>query len=143
MIPTRRLVLLAAVLAIPLMLSGVNRTVADLALLINLVLVAVACVDLLISPDPNQIEVRREISEVLSVGAANPSTLVVRNRSFMRLMLSLHDDPGELCSVDRLPQTIELEPNKEFSVHYIVTPQRRGASNMIAVHLRFPTRLGL
>ncbi|MEZ6032411.1 MAG: DUF58 domain-containing protein [Planctomycetaceae bacterium] len=143
MIPTRRLVLLAAVLAIPLMLSGVNRTVADLALLINLVLVAVACVDLLISPDPNQIEVRREISEVLSVGAANPSTLVVRNRSFMRLMLSLHDDPGKLCSVDRLPQTIELEPNKEFSVHYIVTPQRRGASNMIAVHLRFPTRLGL
>ena len=143
MIPTRRLVLLAAMLAIPLMLSGINRTVADLALLINLVLVAVACVDLLISPDPNQIDVRREISEVLSVGAANPSTLVVRNRSFMRLLVSLHDDPGESCSVDRLPQTVELGPNKEVSVHYMVTPQRRGASDMIAVHLRFPTRLGL
>ena len=81
MIPTRRLVLLAAMLAIPLMFSSIDRSVADLALLVNLVLVAVACVDLLISPGPDQIDVRREISEVLSVGASNPASLIVRNRS--------------------------------------------------------------
>ena len=143
MIPTRRLVLLAAMLAIPLMFSGIDRNVADLALLVNLVLVAVACVDLLISPGPDQIDVRREISEVLSVGASNPASLVVRNRSHAMLRLSLHDDPGELCSVERLPQTIDLAPGKETAVHYVVTPHRRGASEMVAVHLRFPTRLGL
>ena len=70
MIPTRRLVLLAAMLAIPLMMSSINRGVADLALLVNLVLVAVACVDLLISPSPNDIEIDREISEVLSVNSS-------------------------------------------------------------------------
>jgi uncharacterized protein (DUF58 family) len=143
MIPTRRLVLLAALLAIPLMLSGINRNLGDTALLVNLVLVAVACVDLLISPNPEQIEVRREISEVLSVGASNPASLIVRNRSYHRLLLSLHDDPGEMCSVQRLPQTITLEPDKELTVHYTVTPHRRGASEIVAVHLRYPTRLGL
>ena len=95
MIPTRRLVLLAAMLAIPLMFSGIDRDVADLALLVNLVLVAVACVDLLISPGPDQIDVRREISEVLSVGASNPASLD-RSQSFTWSIcdLSLHDDPG-------------------------------------------------
>ena len=97
MIPTRRLVLLAALLAIPLMFSGINRDVSDLALLVNLVLVAVACVHLLISPDTDQIEVSREVSKVLSVGVSNPSSWVVRNRSFVRLRLSLHDNPLGLC----------------------------------------------
>ena len=143
MIPTRRLVLLAAMLAIPLMFSSIDRNVADLALLVNLLLVAAACVDLLISPGPDQIDVRREVSEVLSVGASNPASLVVRNRSHAKLRLSLHDDPGELCSVERLPQTMDLAPGKETTVHYVVTPHRRGASGMVAVHLRFPTRLGL
>lgn len=143
MIPTRRLVLLTAILAVPLLLSGIDRNVADLALLVNLVLVAVACVDLLISPGPDAIELRRVISEVLSVGASNPASLVVRNRSHAKLRLSLHDDPGPLCSVDRLPQTLDLAPNKELTVHYTVMPHRRGASEMKAIHLRFPTRLGL
>lgn len=75
MIPTRRLVLIAAFLAMPLMLSGLNRSAADIALVLNLVLVAVACADLLISPGPGSVAVHREVSEVLSVGASNPATL--------------------------------------------------------------------
>ena len=143
MIPTRRLVLLAALLALPLLLAGINRSAADAALLMNLVLVAVACVDLLISPGPNEVEIRREVSEVLSVGASNPASLIVRNRAHSAMTLTLHDDPGPMCEVDRLPQTVQIAPNKEESVFYSVKPSRRGASEMPAVHLKFPTRLGL
>lgn len=143
MIPTRRLLLIAAILALPLMLAGLNRSAADTALLLNLVLVAVACVDLLISPSPGDVAIHREISEVLSVGAANPAQLTIRNRARVALTLTLHDDPGPLCEVDRLPQTVTIEPGKEQTVHYAVKPHRRGASAMPAVHLRFPTRLGL
>ena len=143
MIPTRRLVLLAAFLAMPLLLAGINRSAADAALLLNLVLVAVACVDLLISPGPNEVEIRREVSEVLSVGAANPASLIVRNRALATLTLTLHDDPGPLCEVDRLPQTLCIASGKEASISYTVKPSRRGASEMPAVHLKFPTRLGL
>ncbi len=143
MIPTRRLVLLAAILTLPLMLAGINRSAADIALLFNLVLVAAACVDLLISPSPNEVEIRREISEVLSVGASNPASLVIRNRAHTSLTLTLHDDPGPLCEIDRLPQTIRIAPDQEQTISYTVKPGRRGASEMPAVHLKFPTRMGL
>lgn len=143
MIPSRRLVLTAAILAMPLLLAGLNRSAADAALLLNLVLVAVACVDLLISPGPDDVAIHREISEVLSVGASNPATLTVRNRTGLTLAMTLHDDPGPLCEVDRLPQSVAVGPGKEETIHYSVKPSRRGASGMPAVHLRFPTRLGL
>ena len=40
MIPSRRLVLLVAFLSVPLLLSGLTRTTADVALLANLLLLA-------------------------------------------------------------------------------------------------------
>ena len=107
MIPTRRLVLIATVLALPLLLAGIDRSMADIALLLNLVLVAVACVDLLISPSPSLVSVERNISEVLSVGAANPASLTVRNRSLVPLTVTLHDDPGLQCETDRLPARLK------------------------------------
>lgn len=143
MIPARRLVIIAAILAFPLLLSGFSQAVADIALLLNLILVCVAAVDLLISPSPSDLEVHRQISEVLSVGASNPATLIVRNRTIHTLNVSLHDDPGPLCTVERLPVTITIAPDKEVEVAYVVKPHRRGASEMPEVHLRFPTRLGL
>ncbi len=143
MIPSRRLIILATILAIPLLLSGANQALADIALLINLLLAGVAFVDLMISPGPSSIEIHREVSEVLSVGASNPAKLMVQNRGTLPLNVTLHDDPGELCDIDRLPQTVRVEPGKEAEVVYAIRPRRRGASEMPAVHLRFPTRLGL
>jgi len=143
MIPSRRLVLAVTCLAMPLMLAGLNRNVADVALLLNLVLVAAACVDLLISPGPGDVAFHRDVSEVLSVGASNPVSMTVRNGSQVALTITVHDDPGPLCEIDRLPQTVDVAPRKEATVHYNVKPRRRGASSMPAVHFRFRTRLGL
>ncbi|MFN9721515.1 MAG: DUF58 domain-containing protein [Planctomycetota bacterium] len=143
MIPSRRLIILAAILAIPLLLSGANQALADLALLVNLLLAGLAFVDLMISPGPSSLEIHREISEVLSVGASNPARLLVQNKAALPLNVTLHDDPGELCEIDRLPQTVRVESGKEVEVSYAVRPRRRGASEMPAVHVRFPTRLGL
>jgi uncharacterized protein (DUF58 family) len=143
MIPTRRLLLIIGLLAVPLMLSAQIRVVADLALVLNVLVVIVACLDLLISPGPRDLEISREISEVLSVGAANPATLLIRNRSGFGLSVAIHDDPGPLCITERLPQTVYVEPDKSETIHFIVKPLRRGASELSAVHIRFATRLGL
>lgn len=159
MIPTRRLIFIVLLLTTPLFLGGLTdvapdflagddtevsgRAIADFALLANVVLVIIAGVDLLISGSPHDIEVEREISDVLSVGTPNPAKLVLRNKSRLPLTVSVHDDPGELCESERLPQTIKLKPWKEDSLTYTVTPLRRGPANMKAVHLRFPTLLGL
>lgn len=143
MIPSRRLIIIAAILALPLLTAGLHRGAADIALILNLLLAMVACLDLLISSSPSDVEVEREISEVLSVGAHNPAKLIFRNRSGHLLHLTVHDDAGPLCETEDLPQTIDLLPWKDVGVHYSVRPRRRGASEMPAAHFRFPTRLGL
>ncbi len=160
MIPSRLLISLAILLTTPLLLGGVTdvvpdfipgighldvsgRTLADLALLLNIVLVIVAGVDVLISGSPSDVEIEREISDVLSVGTPNPARLILRSKCRLPLTVTLHDDPGELCETDRLPQDVKLDPWKENSVHYVVTPLKRGATSLSSVHLRFPTVLNL
>ncbi|MBL8816407.1 MAG: DUF58 domain-containing protein [Planctomyces sp.] len=143
MIPSRRLIVITAVFTLFLMATGLMPQLGEIGLLLNLLLLIVACVDLLISPSPSDLEISREISEVLSVGASNPATLHIHNKSGKRIQLSVHDDPGPLCDTDRLPQTVPLEPSKTVNIHYTVQPRKRGASEMVAVHLRFPTQLGL
>jgi len=160
MIPSRLLILLALLLTTPLLLGGVEdvfsdrlpglgaldlsgRTVADIALLLNVVLVIVAGVDVLISGSPDDIEADREISEVLSVGTPNPSKILLRNKSRRPLKVLVHDDPGPLIETERMPQEVDLQPWKEAEVTYTVAPLKRGAAKLQAVHLRFPTVLGL
>ena len=160
MIPSRLLIFLAVLLTTPLMLGGVGdvlpdglpgigsldvsgRTLADMALLINVVLVIAAGVDVLISGSPDEIEVEREISDVLSVGTSNPAKIILRSKCRLPLSVTVHDDPGEICEIERLPETVRLEPWKEESVSYVVKPLKRGAAILQAVHLRFPTLLGL
>lgn len=160
MIPSRRLIILAILLATPLLFGGVvdvvpdglpgigaihvsGRTLADFALLLNVVLVIVAGVDVLVSGSPDEIEIEREISDVLSVGTPNPSRLVIRSKCRQSLFLTIHDDSGDHCGTDRLPQSILLAPWKEIIVSYTVTPLKRGAANLEAVHIRFPTILKL
>ena len=160
MIPSRLLMMMVILLTTPLMLGGVpdvmpdslpfgdridvsGRSLADTTLLLNIVLLMVAGVDLLISARPDDIEVQREISEVLSVGTPNPSRLILRSRYTRPVQLTIHDDAGPLCETDRLPQQVRLEPWKEKSIPYIVTPRQRGAGTLMAVHLRFPTVLNL
>lgn len=160
MIPSKLLISLAVLLTTPLLLGGASdvfpdvlpgigqldlsgRSLADTALLINVVLVIVAGVDIVISGSPNDIEVEREISEVLSVGTPNPAKVTLRNTSRYPLQVTIHDDGGKLCATERLPQQVTLLPWKVASVSYVVTPQKRGAATLEAVHLRFPTRLRL
>ncbi len=160
MIPSKLLISLAILLTTPLLLGGVadvfpdflplvggidlsGRSLADTALLLNIALVVAAGVDVLVSASPTDIEAAREISDVLSVGTQNPAKVVLRNQSRHSLNLSIHDDAGELCETDRLPQTLKLPPWKEQSVSYTVTPTKRGAATLNALHLRYPTRFGL
>lgn len=142
MIPGRRLVIAVALLSLPLLASGLSQTVADAALLLNLILVALACVDLWISPSPSKIQVERQVSSVLSVGTSNPVTLAVRNGSMHPLRITVHDDAGPLCHVEKLPQELPIPAGTESVFHYSVRPLKRGASQFERVYLRFPTRLG-
>ena len=86
MIPSRILIFLAVLLTTPLLLGGVpdvfpewlpglgdldvsGRTLADAALLLNILLVIVAGVDVLVSGSPDEIEIER-VSAKACVSAA-------------------------------------------------------------------------
>ena len=139
MIPSRLLIWLSVLLVVPLMLGGMNRSLGDTALLMSLGLVIAAGVDLLISASPHQLDVERDVSDVLSVGMANPAGLRVFNRSAHPLTVSIHDDAGEMCEVEDLPQTVTVALKKSETVRYQIRPRRRGASELLSVSLRFPT----
>jgi uncharacterized protein (DUF58 family) len=143
MIPSRRLIVVAALLTLPLLTAGLNRSLADAALIANLMVLLLALLDLLISPGPASLEITREISDVLSAGTSNPAALLIRNTSGHGIRITVHDDPGPHCTVEGLPQTVLVTPWKQVQVTYFVRPVRRGASAMVGVHLRYPTRLGL
>ena len=143
MIPSVRLIILFALFSIPMLMGVWQRDIADLALIGNLILLAVAIADLVLSPAPHQIEAERKVSEVLSVGTNNPVELVLNNRSRRKLEVDVHSEPGDLCETEGLPQSVTLEPFKEESIRYKLRPLRRGPSELQGIHLRFRTFLGL
>ena len=130
MSPTPRLIVLALIMAVPLFLGWFNRNIADLALLANLMVLTIAIVDLLISPAPRRISVRRDVPDVLSVATRNPASLHFTNRSRVPLAITVHDDPGPLAETIDLPQTVRLEPWKEQTVTYALKPFHRGENRI-------------
>lgn len=143
MMPTRRWIVLAMALVLPLFLAGVNRNIADAALLANLALLTVALVDLWISPSPSVIGVQRHTSPVLSVATRNPVSLELRNSGRVALRVTVNDDPGPRCEASGLPQTVTLAAGEQRILDYAVNPLRRGENRIGPVYLKFPTRLGL
>ena len=143
MIPTRRLIALFAAAGIPFVLCVWMPPAAELGILADAVVLLVAALDILFTPPPRRLEVAREVSEVLSVGARNPVTLVVVNRSRYALEAEITDEPPEPSNTDGLPVTLALPPWKERRAVYHLEPRRRGRNRFRAVHLRYRTRLGL
>ncbi len=140
MSPSRLLIALALLMALPLFLAPVNRNIADVGLVLNLVLLAAAIVDFFISPSPRVIEVHRDVADVLSVATRNPTMLRVKNRSGCALRLTIDDEPGPLAETVDLPQTLLLQPWKEMGIQYGVIPLKRGENELGPVYLTYPTR---
>jgi uncharacterized protein (DUF58 family) len=114
----------------------------NMGLAANLLIILAAMVDLLLTPSPRDIEVSREVSEVLSVGASNPVELRLLNRSQVEIEVEVTDEFPEPGRADDLPIAARLKMWKEVSATYHVVPQRRGHNRFSAVHLRYRSRLG-
>jgi uncharacterized protein (DUF58 family) len=114
-----------------------------LGLAANLLIVLAAMIDLLLTPSPREIEVSREVSEVLSVGAPNPVVLQLLNRGRVDIDIEVTDEFPEPGRADDLPIAARLPTWKETTATYHVVPQHRGYNRFSAVHLRYRSRLGL
>jgi uncharacterized protein (DUF58 family) len=63
------------------------------ALLYDFLLLLIACFDLLISPQPRELEIEREAPDKMNLGVPNVVTLKARSRARFPLTLTLRDEP--------------------------------------------------
>jgi uncharacterized protein (DUF58 family) len=142
-IPRRRLVALYA-LGGALFVAGTWRPEATLAgFAFNFVLTVLAILDYSRTVRPERIEVLREVSEVLSVGAANLVTLRIVSRARAPLRLELTDEPPEPSRAEGIPFHCDLVPQREVEAAYHLYPLKRGPNLFRSVHFRYPSPIGL
>ncbi|MBI1313223.1 DUF58 domain-containing protein [bacterium] len=143
MTPRPRLLLLAA-LALPILIAGVwLPPLRHASILFNGALIVAAVADRFVSPPLNRLQVVREVSEVLSVGARNPVDLHVRNTANTHVDVDLIDEAPSRGTATELPLTLSLQSGQERTGRYHFEPFRRGRAEFTAVYLRSVSRLGL
>ncbi|MFO0917496.1 MAG: DUF58 domain-containing protein [Planctomycetaceae bacterium] len=140
--PRLRLLGLVTLAGIPLIFGVFFPSLAPLGVLLTVVAVAVALVDLLLTPSLLNIDVGREVRDVLSVGARNPVTISVKNRNASPVELSLHDEPPAPSAWFDLPARVTLASQQRQGVVYLLQPRRRGRNRFGRIHLRMTSRWG-
>ncbi len=126
--------LIAGVWFPPLILVGLTA---------NGVLVLFAVADAYLAVRPKRIEILREVSQVLSVGAANPVTLRILSRAPRPVAIEITDEPPVPSRSEGLPFEAMLIPQREVEATYHLYPGRRGASRFKTVAFRYRSPLGL
>lgn len=137
-----------AVLATPALASifvdlapATMRGLHELGAALNFLIFAAALVDLAISPSLGRIEVEREMSDVMSVGARNAIRIWMTNRNRSPVTIEFQDEPPQPCATDGLPFIMTLAPLKARYRVYYLEPHHRGASCFGSMHLKSKSRL--
>ncbi len=139
----------AALLAAPAVASvfvdwppATARFVHGLGVALNFLIFGAALVDLIVSPSLKRIEVQRETSAVMSVGARNAVRVWLTNRNRSSMTVDFQDEPPQPCATDGLPFVMRLAPLKARYRVYHVEPHHRGPTHFGSVFLRSRSRLG-
>lgn len=137
-----------AVLAAPALASifvdlapATERVLNSLGVTLNFLIFALALLDLAISPSLRRIEVEREMSDVMSVGARNAIRIWMTNRNRAEATVEFQDEPPQPCATDGLPFIMTLAPLKSRYRVYHLEPHHRGPTSFGHIHLRSRSRL--
>lgn len=119
-----------------------TRLTHGIGIALNLLIFGLSLVDLVVSPSLRQIEVEREMSDVMSVGARNAVRIWLTNRNRSTVQVDFQDEPPEPCATDGLPFVMSLAPLKARYRVYYVEPHHRGTTQFNDIYLRSTSRLG-
>lgn len=97
----------------------------------------------LAQPLTHRFELRRDHDDKLSLGADNPITLTVRNRSPRPITIAARDEPPDEFGVDVRVVYGRVPPRQQWQTTYHVHPLRRGDYAFGKLNLRWPGPLGL
>jgi uncharacterized protein (DUF58 family) len=138
-VPTRSFVVLSGVPMIAGLAAAFTRDAVAPVLALDLVIVAIALVDLALAR--GRVEIARSVGQVQAVGRAFEVALRVVNRGRRSLQLRITDDaPGQL---DGVPVSIRLPRGSADEILYDATVDRRGHHAFGDVIVRIRSPLGL
>jgi len=119
-----------------------SRFVNNLGVSLNFLIFGAALIDLIVSPSLARVDVQREASDVMSVGARNAVRIWLTNRNRSPVTIDFQDVPPQPCATDGLPFVISLSPLKARYRVYYAEPHHRGQTSFGDVFLRSRSRLG-
>ncbi|MET0826277.1 MAG: DUF58 domain-containing protein, partial [Acidimicrobiales bacterium] len=140
-IPTRRLAAVLAVASLAV-LALPDRGLTSL-LLVDGVVLAIALVDLLLTPAPGRIEVARDLPGVVSLGAEATIAWRLRSGSRRRVWVLVADELAPSLRAGDRRVRIRLEPGEEVRASTTFRPARRGRFQPREVVVRVTGPLGL
>lgn len=142
LIPSRALLLLAAVPLLVSMLALARPSLARAALLLDLGLLGLALLDALMALG-SKVNVTRSAPDVMSLGRRNRVALRLRSESRLPMLVSVTDDLFEGAEARDLPIRVALGRRGVATVEYHIEPSQRGAHMLGDHYLRLPSPLGL
>src|SRR5262245_40723894 len=114
-----------------------------LGIVLNFLILAAAAFDFLASPSLRRVDVSREMSDVMSVGASNAVRVWFTNRNPGPLTVEFTDEPPLPCATQGLPSSVTLAPLKARYRVYHAQPHHRGPNRFGDIYLRCRSRFGL
>lgn len=91
---------------------------------------------------PLPLTVHRQLPQALALGVPKVLSLTLANPSTRRLNVIVFDDLDPSLEFTGLPQQVSVPPASELTLHYTVTPRRRGLVQWLGAQVRAPGRLG-
>ncbi len=142
MIPTPRLWVLLALLALPMMLAGFSPGLGGAVLALDALALALAVLDGL-SARRARLEVQRVLPARLNVGVANKVVLRLIHRGGAPIQVRVRDDVPDGFGATPEEAPLRLPAQSESRWVYRVTPGKRGRFEFGDVHVRVRGPLGL
>ncbi|SEK54736.1 Uncharacterized conserved protein, DUF58 family, contains vWF domain [Stigmatella aurantiaca] len=142
MIPTPRLWVLLAVLALPMMAAGFSPGLGGLVLALDGLALALAVLDVLLARGV-RLEVHRELPQKLSVGVSNKVEVRLIHRSGRTVQVRVRDDVPEGFAATPEEAPLSLPPDSQTRWVYRVVPAQRGKFSFGDVRVRVRGPLGL
>ncbi len=142
MLPTPRLLVLLLLGAVVVAGASFAGALTWVAMIYFVALFGLVAADLILTPRPTQIEVRRVTEPKLSLGADNLVQLEIANQSGHPVDFELRDEYPYQFQVDETLLRGKIEPLGGTELRYHVHPFARGDYTFGAVNVRYRSTLG-
>jgi uncharacterized protein (DUF58 family) len=141
---TRRFYLLLALGFIPLSLSWTRPWLQTLVFIYDMLLIAIALVDVRLSRLPETVHITRSFSGRFAVGADTDTSVNVQNHSNRGLTLIVKDEfPPQMILKGIRSAKLHVDGQNSAALVYAVRPPKRGRFQFGHTAIRFLTRFGL